>query len=830
MANAATRMLRSSRRKTVDRRLTDLLIPLAAREDFEGSEGIEALAELIEGLGFRAGRFWYRDGESQTVGLTRSVNYAGSEAPEAGGLLAPPWVENAFTVGRIDVIEVPTGGSAPAEAAQLAREGFDTITLLPAEVDGQVQTVLELLGHQDDEPATTCIEDLELVAAVGRAVVGRLTFAERYRTLKADRDALQHFAMAVSGAQNEDQAMQTVLQQAVEGLGWDYAVFWFRDPELGMLSYAADYGAIDMGLQMACMMGPQMPGVGLSGRVLAAGEAEVVRDLSTIEDDRFGFVEPGAIAVAAATPIQDDGNCLGVLELGLLTGTYSRERQEILTRLGAMVARLLSRVQQLVESTKLTSMVESAAAPMLFVAPTYEIVYQNPAAGKLFDRIAPDVGWEHGDLTGELLDKVGGQVGFARSLLDEDDDLEDVTCQLEDHYLHMDTRPIHAPDGSRLGYLVTLEDLTETMALRKKEALAREEAQRLAREEQRRQRELAEEQAKRAAEARERAAAERARAESLDRQARQILDVVEAAARGDLTRHVPSDLDDEVIERLAAGVEALLDSLRGGIAAMREQSDALARASSDVAGVSTQLRTNAREADSACERAEGMTRQVDGRMADVVEVIGQVEASIQGLEGGVRKACEATDQAVSTVGAGREQARRLADSADQIGGMVGVIRRIAAQTKLLALNASIEAARAGSAGKGFGVVATEVKSLAREVEDATTRIARHVQGMRETTDTVVEAFGSVDTVVSDLHGIASLVHERTSEQSELTERIQDAVLDASQAAVEVVDTVRSLRAQTRETTGASEMMGQRADDLSSVSEGLSEVVTRYRVA
>jgi len=171
----------------------------------------------------------------------------------------------------------------------------------------------------------------------------------------------------------------------------------------------------------------------------------------------------------------------------------------------------------------------------------------------------------------------------------------------------------------------------------------------------------------------------------------------------------------------------------------------------------------------------------DDRTERVLEGVREVDASNTALAERVERTRQVTADAVQQVTSGRNRADELAEAAVEIGGSVDVIRRIASQTKLLALNASIEAARAGEAGKGFGVVATEVKSLAREVEDATRGIAQRVGGIRGHATGLAGTLAEVQEVVTDLDCLMEAVVDSTEEQSEITARIHQATTDGSDA-------------------------------------------------
>ena len=109
--------------------------------------------------------------------------------------------------------------------------------------------------------------------------------------------------------------------------------------------------------------------------------------------------------------------------------------------------------------------------------------------------------------------------------------------------------------------------------------------------------------------------------------------------------------------------------------------------------------------------------------------------------------------------------RELADGAQRIGDVVGLITSIAGQTNLLALNATIEAARAGDAGKGFAVVASEVKGLASQTARATEEIAGQITQIQAATREAVDAIRAISGTIEEVSGIATRSPPRWSSRA-----------------------------------------------------------------
>jgi methyl-accepting chemotaxis protein len=156
----------------------------------------------------------------------------------------------------------------------------------------------------------------------------------------------------------------------------------------------------------------------------------------------------------------------------------------------------------------------------------------------------------------------------------------------------------------------------------------------------------------------------------------------------------------------------------------------------------------------------------------------------------------------------------LADSAQRIGDVIGLINGIAGQTNLLALNATIEAARAGDAGKGFAVVASEVKNLANQTAKATDEIGGQITQIQDATRQVVLAIEGIVNRVEQANGISSSIAAAVEQQGAATSEIARAVQKTAANTRDVTNTIGGVRCAATQT-------GQAAIDVLSAAGGLS---------
>ena len=253
----------------------------------------------------------------------------------------------------------------------------------------------------------------------------------------------------------------------------------------------------------------------------------------------------------------------------------------------------------------------------------------------------------------------------------------------------------------------------------------------------------------------------------------------------------------------------------------------LSSASSELETTARSMSGTAAEAQTQAGSASTLADQVGGGVQTVAAAAEELNASIREINRQVEQASRATEQAVVTVKETDSTMRALADGADRIGEVIGLITSIAGQTNLLALNATIEAARAGESGRGFAVVASEVKNLASQTAKATEEISAQITEIQGATQKAVSAIDGIVKTIEEVSSINRVIAAAIEEQNKATAEIANTVQHTAEATSTVTRNIATVSSAANETGRAASGVLKAAANLSSQSSSLTGEVDSF---
>ena len=279
-----------------------------------------------------------------------------------------------------------------------------------------------------------------------------------------------------------------------------------------------------------------------------------------------------------------------------------------------------------------------------------------------------------------------------------------------------------------------------------------------------------------------------------------------AAAQRKADMHKLADEFQAAVGQIVDTVSSASTELEAAAGTLTKTAEVTQELSGTVASASEQASANVQSVASATEE---MTSSVN-------EIIRQVQESAK-IAGEAVKQAEQTDARIND----------LSQAAGRIGDVVKLITAIAEQTNLLALNATIEAARAGEAGRGFAVVASEVKALAAQTGKATEEIGAQIAGMQTATQESVAAIKEIGGTIGRIAQIASTIAAAVEEQGAATQEIARNVGEAAKGTAQVASNITDVNRGAGETGSASSQVLSSAQSLSSESNHLKIEVEKF---
>lgn len=329
---------------------------------------------------------------------------------------------------------------------------------------------------------------------------------------------------------------------------------------------------------------------------------------------------------------------------------------------------------------------------------------------------------------------------------------------------------------------------------------------------------------------------------SVNRGVKELAKTAKKLANGELTSRVDWDSNDELgdvgraFNQMASEFSTLISQVRQSADQVASAATMQASTAEKVSAISVNQTSQASIAASSIENLNLAVKEIAQKTVDVVTSANEASSMANEGQQVVNKAVVGIQQVATTVSESAKLMASLGQRSDQIGKIVNVIKDIAEQTNLLALNAAIEAARAGEQGRGFAVVADEVRKLAERTATATSEISQMISAIQSET---VNAVATMEKGSTEVHEGVTLanqaglslknINSSVKRVVEMIEQISEATRSQSETTNEITKRVEHIASMAKENTSSVDETTQASRDLQKLSADLQQVVSRFKL-
>ncbi|WP_136512937.1 methyl-accepting chemotaxis protein [Geomonas edaphica] len=324
---------------------------------------------------------------------------------------------------------------------------------------------------------------------------------------------------------------------------------------------------------------------------------------------------------------------------------------------------------------------------------------------------------------------------------------------------------------------------------------------------------------------------------------KKVFDTLAQVAAGDLTARSNIDTRDEM-GMLAAEVNEMAGKLNDTLSKVVENSHEVAAAANQLHSTSEQIATGAEEVAAQTGTVATASEEMAATSSEIAQschraATGGEEATGRARDGRmvVEQTVQVMNRIATQVKASASTVEGLGERSDQIGAIIGTIEDIADQTNLLALNAAIEAARAGEQGRGFAVVADEVRALAERTTRATREIGEMIKSIQSETKAAVSAMEEgvreVESGTREASKSGQSLEEILRQISEVTEQVNQIATAAEEQTAttgEITNNILQITEVVQDTSRGAQTCATAASHLAGLSQDLQRLVGQFRLA
>lgn len=244
-------------------------------------------------------------------------------------------------------------------------------------------------------------------------------------------------------------------------------------------------------------------------------------------------------------------------------------------------------------------------------------------------------------------------------------------------------------------------------------------------------------------------------------------------------------------------------------------------------GVATTMTSAAELTSGRAETVSAASIDTSNNVQTVATATKQMASVVSEIAKQMDEATKMSEQAMKSTSETTATVVELTETANNIGNIVGLIQDIAEQTNLLALNATIEAARVGEAGRGFLVVANEVKSLANQTARATDEISNKINEIQTTTSKAASSMDTINSQISNLTSVSVSIASTVEEQHNNTNEISRNIIEVAESAGVVSKDIVDVTAAADQTGSAAKTVLGASSELTEQASVLNETVTKF---